>query len=368
VRLKKIAVPEYIWFISLVVVSITLVILLKQTFSSSTKLLKNVEIKDLRGELIIKKDLLGGLYIEKLRFKLPKGVDLNYYLDNLRLYCFDDPKGILEIKLSEFNKNFLVLDQQGFYTYTKRIHLAGPDDTTILYYSFDDCEYNKNFTKDLSGNNNHGLYNGTPTCTKGIKGKSLLFNKNLVIIPKYKENLFLENSSFTFLVFLKNANGSKIFSKYSYVGPTHKYLGWWIDAKVGNYFRFCVGQDSNLETPCIHLKPLDNLTKNSWLMLTCILNYGEKKFYCYYNLTLQPNIGSITYFYDSNNNFVVGGQRTLTKTYSGYLDELFIFNRVLKPYEIRTMYYFNCTEKGAKWFLFIGDYKDGIKITETEVR
>ncbi|HIQ50466.1 MAG TPA: hypothetical protein EYH54_00675, partial [Nautiliaceae bacterium] len=153
---RKSAVPEYIWFVSLVVVSITLVILLKQTFSSSTELLKSANINEIRGDLVLKKDLLGGLYIEKLRFKLPKGSNLEDYLDNLRLYCFADSKGVLEIRLSEFNRNFLVLDQQGFYTFTKRIHLAGPDETTVLYYSFDDCEYNKNFTKDLSGNNNHG--------------------------------------------------------------------------------------------------------------------------------------------------------------------------------------------------------------------
>ncbi len=364
---KKSSVPEYIWAISLIVIAITLIISIRVMTNKTVKLTKSISITDVQAEIKFKIDDLGGFWLEKLRFKIPKDVDEKMFIDNLYLVCYDDQFGTLELPVKEMAGNFLAKDKLNFYVLTKPIHLAGPDETTVLYYTFDDCEYNKNLTKDYSGNRNHGIIYGNPKCVDGIKGKALEFNRSQIIKPVYPNLLYLENKSFTFLAFLKNANGSKTFSHYQRVSDPHKYLGWWIDPNYAGDFRFCAGQKEDGNTPCIFGTSLDKITKNSWLMLTCILSLEKKEIYCYYNTTKKSST-IIFSFRDTTENFVLGGWMSGSRTFKGVIDETFIFSRVLKPYEIQTMYHLNCWKKGARWYLFVGKpEEDGILIKNVVV-
>ncbi|MGI9160263.1 MAG: hypothetical protein ACR2K1_10990, partial [Saprospiraceae bacterium] len=49
---------------------------------------------------------------------------------------------------------------------------AQPDPTLVGYYSFCNCNADDN-----SGNNNHGVLVGSPTCTNGQRGQGFLFNQ-----------------------------------------------------------------------------------------------------------------------------------------------------------------------------------------------
>ena len=355
----KSAVPNFIWLISLVVISISLAILLKQTFSSAANQLKKVEITDVNAEIKIHRDYLGGLYLEKLKFKIPKDVNEKNFISNLHLVCFADKKGPLVINITELNPKFIVKDINGYYTLTKPIHLAGPDDTTVFYYSFDDCTYSKNLTKDLSGNNNHGIIYGNPKCVNGVEGKALGLNDSYI----YFNPTVISNKTLSFCTWVKynSFNSENIIFN--------------IKTNINNYFyvsTYCVdGNPYNcsygevLENSKVSYVTNRTYELNKWYFVCKVFDGTNKKLEFWLNGKLKTEKGLQEGALKGKPTKVLlsNGDSHL----KGYLDETILFNKVLKPYEIRTMYYYNCTKEGAKWFLYLGDYKDGIRLAMTEV-
>jgi hypothetical protein len=370
---KKSAVPEYIWFISLVVIAITLVISLKSIFSNASNVAKNIQINDVNAEIKIHRDYLGGLWLEKLKFKVPKGVNEKEFINNLKLVCFDDKKGPLIINLTELNTKFLSKDISNYYTLTIPIHLSGPDDTTVLYYSFDDCINGNNITKDLSGNNNHGIIYGNPKCVKGIKGYALEFdNTSQYIESKYANNVNNETISYCTWVNMNNFiyENQFLYIKAINTGGSLRFFyfsSWCGDGSPHNCTHGGVINTDGTWGRAYGTQRIFNLNKWYFICQVVDTNRGFIQYWNNGKLIINKTIptGDIP---GKPTNIWIAGSPEGYQHLTGINDESILFNKALKPYEIKTMYYFNCSNEGAKWFLFLGDPReDGIKLASTEV-
>jgi hypothetical protein len=342
--------------------------------SNTSEMMKKIEITDVQAEMKFKLDDLGGFWLEELKFKIPKDVDEQMFLNNLNLVCYDDKFGELVLPVKELAGNFLAKDKLNFYTLTRKIHLAGPDETTVLYYSFDDCEYSKNITKDQSGNRNHGIIYGEPKCVDGVKGKALKFDNTTQYISSKYANL-VSNRTLSYCTWV-NMKSFDYENQFIYI----KALDTGTTCQRFFYFSSWCGDGTPYN--CTHGGIIN--TDGSWgrgYVTGRHFELNKWYFICQIADTINGKIefwknGGLFYKKVINKgdipgkpiNIWIAGTPEGYQHLTGINDESILFNKVLTSYEIKTMYHLNCWKKGARWFLFVGKPEDdGIMIKNVVV-
>lgn len=208
----------------------------------------------------------------------------------------------------------------------------------VLYYDFDT---NGISVQDMSGNNNTGTVSGATWSTNGISGGCFYFDGSDYISAGNILNLAGLRSNLTVCAWVKlpaaDTSWPYIVSKQNVESP---YQGWLL----------AVHSD---QSPFIQARP-DNSSISEWTGTSAISN-GVWHFLCA-TYEIRANYSKVTMFWDGvrdGSDTETGSYTTFSNTaaftigardagasshFTGYIDEVRVYDRILKDTEIGTLY------------------------------
>jgi len=216
--------------------------------------------------------------------------------------------------------------------------LAATNNGLVGHWSFDDIG-DGNTAHDFSGNGNHGTLVNSPTWVDGILGKALKFNGSSTFITSNNlSNFPISNNARTFSVWIYVDRYVDFQTIFNY-GKTVQNQGWNVSiSSSGQGRKLAVYGYSNNPTAFGNtMIPL-----NRWVHI--LITFSGTSLNYYFNglsdgSATHNNINTVL-----NNQFTIGrsidGWDAPSGTYfwPGKLDDLRLYNRVLTPAEITTLY------------------------------
>ncbi|MBU4348440.1 LamG domain-containing protein [Patescibacteria group bacterium] len=200
----------------------------------------------------------------------------------------------------------------------------------VGYWSFD--EVNDNIVKDLSGNNNNGIVVNKPKLIDGKIGKALLFDGTNFVEIKNIQNL--SNSKLTIESWIKledydDKTSPRWISKSNSHGSNSGFMaGYWAE----NYHFVTGDGDSYEDLYSVETK------RNIFYHFVGIFDGASKEIKIYLNGNLDIKVKLNTDIIKENNNNILIGSLENEAFWTGTIDEVKIYNRVLSEKEIKFIY------------------------------
>jgi hypothetical protein len=220
---------------------------------------------------------------------------------------------------------------------------AGINDGLMAYYNFDDCSAN-----DSSGNNNNGTIKGNLSCISGIVTKALQFDgASYITVPNAASLHPTTQLTMSFWIRVDDFTnqwsgiinkGATVFSDCS---ASREYAVWLQNIST-------LTQTSAGDSNCQLYVTSKNVTskkvaKGKWIHYASIVDRVKHIQSIYINGILSAKtVDNYSSFNINSHDLRIGNPEETHATFSpfkGALDEIRLYNRVLTPAEINSLYY-----------------------------
>lgn len=215
--------------------------------------------------------------------------------------------------------------------------VADLDEGLVAYYPLD-LE-----AKDASGNEHHGIEQGSLGYVAGKIGQAAQFDGSSYIeIPDTRDFMFA-NESLTFAAWVQIVDNADIFRPFITLGGNRRPRIEWAKSSSQSNSGKIQWQLNDGGTNTIHAFSMDNgntLSKNKWIHIVGTIDYDKKMIGLYVDGILQQHTRLIDFDLSQATSLGlrIGAFNHYHPKHKGLIDEVRIYRRLLSDCEIQSLY------------------------------